>query len=270
MQQVLFMNPASAILWSAGIVFLLVRAEGRPWRSLGWAFAILLALIVFGGKSRPDRIAGAYPIAFAAGAVVWERASERATRRWLRWALPALLVLPAAALAPLSYPILPPESLARYAEKTGVVPQVEAGEGKKSRLPQWMADRLEWREFAEEIATIVDAELTPDERAHAVILVPSYGHAGALEYYGRGRGLPPVVGTQNSCADWAPVDRRVDVVVAVEYGRGSLGDAFEEIRQVGVTHTTFGMPWRDGLPISIARNPKRSFWESFARLRHYV
>ena len=150
------------------------------------------------------------------------------------------------------------------------MPQVEAGEGKKSLLPQWMADRLEWREFAEQIAAIVGAELTADERAHAVILVPSYGHAGALEYYGRGRGLPPVLGTQNSCADWAPADLRVDVVVAVEYGRRTLGEVFEEIRQVDVTHTTYGMPWRDGLSISIARKPKRSFWEVWDRLRHYV
>jgi 4-amino-4-deoxy-L-arabinose transferase-like glycosyltransferase len=269
-QQILFMNPAAVLLWPAGIVFLLSRAQGRPWRFLGCAFALLLALVVLGGKSRPDRIAGAYPIAFASGCVLWERASERTSWRWLRWALPVLLVVPAAALAPLSFPILSPESLARYAERTGLVPQVESGEGKKSRLPQWMADRLEWREFAEQIATIVERELTPAERAHAVILVPSYGHAGALEYYGRGRGLPPVVGTQNSCADWAPEGLQVDVVVAVEYGPRSLGDAFEEIRQVDVTHTTFGTPWRDGLPISIARRPTRSFWEAWRRLRHYV
>jgi len=267
LQQALFLNPANVVVWCAGIGFLLFRAEGRPWRPLGWAFVLLLALIVLGQKSRPDRIAGAYPIAFAAGAVACERAS--ASRRWLRWALASLVLLLAAAFAPLTFPVLSPERLARYAEATGVVPQVEAGEGKRSRIPQWMADRLEWREFAVQIAELVDAELSPEERAHAVILVPSYGHAGALEHYGRGRGLPPVVGTQNSCADWASTNQRVDVVVSVAYGSGSLAEAFGNIRQVDVTRIVYGTPWRDGLPIFVAREPKRSFWEIWPRLRHY-
>jgi hypothetical protein len=102
-----------------------------------------------------------------------------------------------------------------------------------------------------------------------VILVPSYGHAGALEYYGRGRGLPPVAGTQNSCFHWAPTGSPAEVVVSVEYGPRSLADVFAEIEQVGFTRTTYGTPWRNGLPIYVARRPKRSLWEVWERLRHY-
>jgi 4-amino-4-deoxy-L-arabinose transferase-like glycosyltransferase len=143
LQQILFMNPVNVLVWVAGIVYLLFCREGRPWRHMGWAFVVLLALIIVSRKSRPDRIAGAYPIALAAGAVVWERISAHAGWTWIRAVLPAALLVAAAALAPLTFPVLPPEALAKYAEKSGIVPQVEAGEGKKSRLPQWMADRFD-------------------------------------------------------------------------------------------------------------------------------
>lgn len=267
-QQVLFMNPAAALVWVAGAGSLLFGARGRPWRHLGWLFLALLVLIVASQKSRPDRIAGAYPVALAAGAVVWEAVAAARRMAWVRWALPALLVVAGAALAPLAYPVLPPAQLADYAQKTGIVPQIEAGEGKRGALPQWMADRFDWQEFVDQVAGIVDGELTADERARAVILVPSYGHAGALELLGRGLDLPPVAGTQNSYHDWAPIDAPVDVLVAVSYSE-SLGQLYGRVDEVARTSVTWGTPWRDDLPIVVAREPRATIWDYWDQLRHY-
>ena len=268
LQQTLFMNPVSALVWGAGALYLLFARETARWRHLGWLFVVLLGLIVVSQKSRPDRIAGVYPIALAAGAAWWDQ-TTRERCRWARRALPAGMLLFAALLAPIALPILPPEALAEFARRSGIVPQVEAGEGKAGALPQWMADRLDWPEFVDEMERVVLEELTPAERRRAILLVPSYGHAGALEYYGRGRDLPPVAARQNSYFHWAPKQAAADVVVSVGFGPRSLEDLFERIEPVGETRTTWGTPWRNGLPIHVARAPKRPFWDAWDRFRHY-
>lgn len=47
--------------------------------------------------------------------------------------------------------------------------------------------------------------LSLEERNRAIVLVPSYGQAGALELLGRGRNLPPVSATQNNYHHRRPV-----------------------------------------------------------------
>ena len=64
--QVLFMNPVLAPLWLAGLGFYLLGRDGRRWRAIGAAFASLFALLLLVPTSRPDRIAGAYPMLLAA------------------------------------------------------------------------------------------------------------------------------------------------------------------------------------------------------------
>jgi hypothetical protein len=269
LQQVLFMNPAGVLVWGAGVAFFLGTARGRPWRHLGWLFVTIFILFVAAQKSRPDRIAAAYPLVFAGGAVLWEQVTSPAGRRWVRIALPGLLVAFALVFAPIAIPLLPPDQLASYSVALGVVPQIERGEGKAGQLPQWMADRFEWKEFVDEIEQVVAAELTPEEHAQALILVPSYGHAGAVEYYGRGRKLPPVAGTQNTYHLWGPGDSTAEVLISVAYPQETLDALYEEIEQVGSTSCRHCPPWRDGLGIWVARGPKRPFKDAWEHFKHY-
>ncbi|HXI04397.1 MAG TPA: glycosyltransferase family 39 protein, partial [Candidatus Saccharimonadales bacterium] len=138
-QQVLFMNPAALPVWIAGAFFLLATRRGRPYRHLGWSFVVLFVILLAGRQSRPDRIAGAYTILFAAGGVLIEEISTGRGWRWLRLAIPAALIVFGAALAPISLPLLPPAMASAYAARLGIVPQIEKGEGKRSQLPQWLA-----------------------------------------------------------------------------------------------------------------------------------
>ena len=267
--QVLLMGPGSLPIWIAGLFFCLRSRAGRPYRFLGWMFVALLLLMVVGQKSRPDRIAGAYPVIFAAGGAWWSTAVARRALRWARWALPALLALFALLLAPLSLPLLPPEQLARYSAATGIVPQIEAGAGKVSELPQWFADRFGWQELVDEVAEVV-AGLEPGESERALILVPSYGHAGALELLGADRGLPRVASPQNTYHLWGVGEEAIDVVVSVGFGPESLSELFDEVEQVSVYRCGYCMSWRDNMPIYVARGPKVRFQEAWPRFKHYV
>jgi 4-amino-4-deoxy-L-arabinose transferase-like glycosyltransferase len=268
LDQVLLMGPASLPLWIAGLFFCFRTPAGRPYRLLGWMFVALLALMVVGQKSRPDRIAGAYPMIFAAGGAWWSAVVERPDLRWARWALPALLVIFGLLLAPMSLPILPPERLARYSAAAGIVPTLEAGAGKVSALPQWFADRFGWEELVDEVAAVVDG-LEPGERERALILVPSYGHAGALELLGAARGLPRVASPQNTYHLWGVGEGAIEVIVAVGFGQ-PLSDLFDEVEQVSVYRCGYCMSWRDNMPIYLARGPKVRFQDVWHRFRHYV
>ena len=211
-QQILAMNPGAMPVWLAGVAFFLFTGRGRQYRHLGWTYALLLALMLVGQKSRPDRIAEAYIILFSAGGVLLGELSRPPGRRWLRIAMPSVLLLFGAALAPVGLPLLPPDMMAGYTAALGIVPPIEKGEEKNTQLPQWFADRLGWEELVDDVAAVA-GEMSPLERRSAVIIVPSYGQAGAIELLGRGRELPPVYATQNSFWHWGPPDEPVETAI---------------------------------------------------------
>jgi hypothetical protein len=171
---------------------------------------------------------------------------------------------------PLAVPLLPPETLARYAAATGLVPQIESGEGKASQLPQWLADRFGWREFVADVESAAQS-LTAEERAEAVIVVPSYGHAGALELFGS-PDLPPVISPQNTYYLWGVelLSRRgFQGGLAVGMGREGLQEYYEQVDLVGVHRCTQCMPWRSELSIYRVRGPRAPMAKIWPRFKHY-
>ena len=277
-QQVLSLNPATLPVWLAGLVFFLAARRGRPYRHLGWIYVALLGLMLIGGKSRPDRICAAYTVLFAGGGVLLESALQGPRGRWLRLALPAVLLLFGALLAPLSLPLLPPQSTASYAATLGVVPQIEKGEGKRSQLPQWLADRRGWEQLVDDVEAVIRT-LEPAERRRVVVLAASYGQAAPIEFLGRNRGLPPVYSPHNSYFSWGPPPDSADLAIVVGFGvTGAAGELapedplprlFEEIELAAVHDCNWCMPWRNRMPIWLARGRKRPFRQMWPELRLY-
>ncbi len=265
--QILFMNPATLPIWAAGVVFFLGR-RGRQFHFLGWSFVGLLALLLIAQKSRPDRIIGAYPVMLAAGAVWWDLRCRMPGFGWARWALPVALILGGAVLAPLAMPVLPPPQLASYSATLGIVPQVELGAGKVSELPQWFADRLGWPELVDEVAAAAD-RLTSEERARAVIAVPSYGHAGALELLGRDRDLPRVVSGHNTYHLWGPGEQEPEALITVGFDPQSLSGLFDDFEQVSTYRCEGCMSWRKDAPIYVVRGRKASVLDAWSDFKHF-
>src|SRR5262245_9789077 len=76
-EQVLVLNPLAAPVWIAGLGFLLFARAAARWRALGWAYLVVLVLIVAGG-GKAYYLAPIYPLLFAAGGVACERGLGRA------------------------------------------------------------------------------------------------------------------------------------------------------------------------------------------------
>jgi len=269
-QQILFYNPGAFPLTVAGLAFLLITRRGRRYRAVGWVCGALLLMMVFSNKSRPDRIAAMYPTLFAAGAVSIELLAQRARLAWIKPASILLVLLAGLVFLPLAVPLLPPDAAGRYAAATGVVPQIERGEGKASQLPQWLADRFGWEEFVADVEAAA-RDLTPEQRSRSVIVVPSYGHAGALELFGSAD-LPPVMSTQNTYYLWGLellAQRRVEGGIAVDFGADGLREIYAQVTFAGLHRCTYCMPWRAELPIFRVANPRVPLAEVWPRLKHY-
>jgi hypothetical protein len=132
-----------------------------------------------------------------------------------------------------------------------------------------MADRLGWEQFVGDVEEAAH-EIDPSERANSIIVVPSYGQAGALELLGRGRGLPPVYAGQNSYSHWGPPPGSVDVaIITGPFSVEMVQQLFDVVMLAGVHDCEWCMPWRDQTPIWIARGPKVPLRDVWPMLRHY-
>jgi hypothetical protein len=265
-QQAVFMGPGTLPVWLAGLAWLLRRKVTVDLRHVAITYVILLGLLMASGQSRPDRAVGVCPMLFAAGGVVIE--SLAAGRRWIRLALPAWMVAWGLLLLPVGVPVLPPDQLASYATALGVVPQLERGEGKRSALPQWFADRLGWPALVDDVAAVRD-RLSPDERREVMFFAPSYGQAGALEWLGETRGLTPVYSTHNSYRLWGPPLRDPAVAIVIGERREELEQLFERVDLALRHECGLCMPWRNHMPIWVVRGSRVSIRDHWQEWRDY-
>jgi hypothetical protein len=264
LDQILFANPLALPLWIAGLIYLCVAQETRRYRFLGWAYLILLSVMVVSQSSRPDRIGAMYTVLFAAGAVAIEKLRRPPALRLVSYLMIVMLVGGAIVLAPVFTPLLPPPMLKNYLSTIGFSFSAERGKMNEP-IPQWLADRIGWWELAMDVAQVYHS-LTSEEQRNTVLVSTNYGEAGALELYGAELGLPRVYATHNSYHLWGPPSDSIKTYVAVFVDRADIANRFESVVEAAVhTCEECTRPQRR-IPIYIARGPKFSMakeWEKF-------
>jgi hypothetical protein len=264
--QVLFANPIGVPLWVAGFGFFLL-ADGRKYRFLAWMALALLLLMMLARSSRPDRISAMYSALYAGGAVAFDRIRSPGLRRNAWATAVTALVLGGLVLLPMSAPVLPPPVLRSYLAALGVRFDIERGKMNEP-LPQWLADRLGWRELAVKVAEVYRS-LPPEEQRTTVLFSSSYGGAGALELYGPGLGLPPVFSTHNSFHDWGPPSDAMRTYIGVQVAREDLEGRFESVVEAGVVTCELCTRPQRRIPILVARGPRFSVTQEWPRFRNY-
>jgi hypothetical protein len=265
-RQIVIQNPATLLIWASGILFFLASPRGRRFRPLGWLFLTVLALAMIGGQSRTDRIAGAFPVVFAGGAVLLEatRRSDagRLRRIWNTYTLPSLMLAIGLAASTLFLPILPPDVLMNHPLNQGddFRPQVGA-----KRLPYILGNRTHWKSLVAEVEGVYRG-LDPKQRDEAIILTDYFGHAGAIEYYRREPERPPVYSIHTNYFLWGPPDGSPDPVIAIGIDETFLRANFESVSVEATFRCTYCPPWQDELPIHVASSPRRPISELWREL----
>jgi hypothetical protein len=269
-QQVLLMNPLAAPVWASGLLWLLFA---RRFRLLGLAAAVVFALLTALG-SKPYYLSPLFPLLFAAGGTAIEAGLARlpspAWRRGLGGGLALLVVASGAALAPLTLPVLSPESFSRYSQALGIAPA--SGERHATAaLPQHFADMHGWDALVAEVARVWSS-LSPEERRRTGVFVQNYGEAGAIDVLGRGEGLPRASSGHNNYFLWgpqAPADEPVESLVIVGGREDDHRAACAELERAGEVRCGLCMPYEDRQPVYLCRGLRAPAAELWPRVKHF-
>jgi hypothetical protein len=262
--QLLLLHPLFAPLWLTGLGALLFSRALRPYRALGLGYVLLLGLYIL-LRAKAYYMGPAYPMLFAAGAGVMERA--------LRGALPRAAVLAVvaaggAALMPSVLPVLSEERFIAYQRVLGLeAPRTERH--RMGALPQHFADQHGWRELVAAVAQVY-RRLPAEEQARTVIYTQNYGEAGAIDWLGREQGLPPARSGHNHYFLWGPGD--VEPLVLLIIG-GKAEDHARVCAQVELAArmppNPYVMPYEDELPLYLCRGLQEPLATLWPRVKHY-
>jgi hypothetical protein len=167
---------------------------------------------------------------FAAGAVAFEQITQQRWR-WSRAGYAVLVVAAGAVLAPMSVPMLSPETYIRYQKAIGLEPP-RAENQNTGPLPQYFADEFGWEEMVREVARVYHS-LPPEEQARTAIFGNGYGEAGAIDYFGPKYGLPKAICPHQSYWYWGPRNYTGDIMIVLgSDGRGDR-EHFKSVEAVG-------------------------------------
>jgi len=258
-------GPVAAALALAGLGWLLLGRDARPFRALGWSVLVVLAVFVV-SVSKPYYFSPAYALLFPAAGVALERWTSR---RLTRTARATVLLLAASILfaAPLAKPLLAVDDYVRYARALGEEPGTDEHH-ELGRLPQFFADMHGWRELAEDVAEVL-ATLPAGERERACVYGNNYGEAGAIDFFGPALGLPPAISGHNSYWLWGPGECTGEVVLILGGRRDNHLRAFRSVEAAAVHRCVDCMPYENDLTIWVARGIRQPIGELWDRVRHY-
>ncbi len=263
LEQVVNLHPLTMLVWGVGLIALLVDRRLRPYRGLAIVYLTVAAILIVNSTSRAVYLLPAYPPLIAAGAALWERLLTGGAARV--GAIAALLLAGASSL-PLAVPVLSTDAYVRYTRAVGMAPSAEEKQA-LGRLPQFFADRQGWEALVAQVATAWD-RLSPDERASAAVFTGNYGEAGAIELYGRPRGMVAISGHNNYWL-WGPQGRSGSVLIVLTRNPQRLEQQFESVQQVAETDCGDCMPYENHVGIYICRRLRTPLPQLWAALKHY-
>jgi hypothetical protein len=237
----MMLAPVSALIWIAGLGYLLFHSDGKRYRVLGVAYLFFLA-IMMALHGKDYYLAPVYPMLFAAGAACWEKvANVHPSLTWLKFAVPGVITALGLVAIPIVLPVLPVEKIIPYREALGLkMSRTETS--MVGPLPQYFGDEFGWEEMVQTVAGVYNA-LPPDERAKTAILAGNYGEAGAIDFFGPKYGLPASISAHQNYYLWGYRDYDGSNLIMLEW---KLEDAQYWCRNVEVGPAIapqWGMGW---------------------------
>ena len=252
----------------AGLYFYFRSDVGRRFSVLGVTFLVLLVLFtVTNGK--PYFFMGAYPFAFAGGAILIERASRRWKPAWPTYL--SGIVLIGVVLAPAYAPVLPPQTYSTYYGGFGAIANGAVAQGNVGVFPQYLGDRFGWSTMTATVAQVYGS-LNATEKSQACIITSNYGEASALIVLGKSYDLPPVISGNNNFYIWGPGNCTGSVLIIVRSSTSSLGSArgfFSNVYLAANITCMYCMPEENHASVLIATGLNQSLFSLWPMVKHF-
>jgi hypothetical protein len=269
LNQLLFMSPSTFLVWFPGMIFLLFSPKTKEFKFLGILFLALFLMMMLSGTSRPDRLAFAYPAAFAGGAFFFESFILKYNLRWLKAVLVVLLYVGLAISLPLILPYFSYQDAAAYTKFFGFNTELE--KGNKPLIPQLIVDRIGWEE---KFKLVLNAymSLNNKEKKETIIAAGNYGQAGSIELFGKKYNFPPVVCAHNTYYLWSKDKLNGNIVLHLgrDHDLNGLKDRFESVVEYpGMYSNPYVTQHENNLVVFICRNPKIPYSEMLEKGKFY-
>lgn len=251
--QIQLTHPFAAPLWLAGLCFYLLAHNGRRYRFLGWTFVLLFAAGIL-SEAKSYYLSPAYPMLFAAGALMLEQFIQSWDWRWLRPATLTFVVLGGACIAPYVLPVLPPETLVKYL-RVMTLREVRPERRAVGALPQLFADMFGWPEKVAAVGRVY-ATLSPQERDRCAIWGSDYGEAAAVDFFGGPYHLPRAISGHQNYYLWGPGDYSGELMLTINIPAEALRPWFRSVELAATVECQYCMPDRVRVPIYLCRGLK--------------
>ncbi len=258
LEQVINMSPLTFPIWLAGLYYFLFHPQGKILRSAGITYLVIL-LISYFTKAKPDLIMPYYAILLAAGCLWLGNLLAGGGKRWLQAAVFLLVVISGLVVLPGARPVLPVKTCIKIYGK--ILPKKDVESHALPNLPQTLADCFGWQEMTRKVAQVYHS-LPAVDRAKACIVTRNYGEAGAIEYYGAKYHLPlPPVSGHLQYYIWGPGKFSGEVVIAVGFSYNDVKVTYQDVREGPILTNPYMMPYEKANPIYVGRKPLKRFQE---------
>jgi hypothetical protein len=267
LQQVLMLNPASLPFWFGGLLFLFLSRHTKNYRTLGWAFVIVIAFfMITHGKDYYS--APAYVMLFAAGGVATERLlAGLKLQAVLRPACFLWLLLAVLPLLPLVLPVLTIEQFIRYQSYLPFdVPKTERSFVGES-LPQYYADEFPWPGMVEAVARVYHS-LTPEEQKRTAIFGNNYGQAAAIDFFGPRYGLPKAISGHQNYFLWGPRNYTGEIVIVLGDVESGAREHFESVTVAATLNNPYAYRY-ENRPVLLCRGLKWNLQTEWSRVKNW-
>jgi Dolichyl-phosphate-mannose-protein mannosyltransferase len=271
-KQILNLQPATLLIWGAGLIWLLHNPLAKNWRWLGLTYLFFLA-VMMALHAKDYYVAPIYPILFAAGGIAWEQRFARRRRVVDNriFAFPILqtaLVVIGILILPLAIPIMQPSTWISYTKAIHLYNSSDNTENLSSGpLPQFYADRFGWQEEVDQVSRIYHS-LSPEDQAKVGIYGSNYGEASAINFLGRG--LPTAISGHNSYWLWGPRGATGDVMIVINGATPEeMHEFYDSVQIAGRMDNPFSMPY-ERRNIYLVRGRRKNVLEDWLSFKHYI
>ncbi len=256
--QLALMSFLNVPIFLIGLYFYLRSSEGGELRAFGLAY-ILLYVFMTVLDMKPYYLAPVYPALYAGGAIMIEKSSI-SRKRVFRWfgSRPyiATLAVVASLLAPIAMPILPPQT---------VINSYGVSDYQSSPLP----DRYGWSGLVSNLSVAYDA-LPAGLKSQACIFTSNYGEASAVNFLGRGLGLPEAISGHNNYYVWGPGACSGKVLLTMGISQSTMQRAYGNVTLLTTNKCSYCISYEEVLPIYLCINPNfTSLAALWSGVRHY-
>lgn len=165
-------------------------------------------------------------------------------------------------------PVLSPETLSDYLNRTGLQPQAQE-RSRVASLPQHFADRFGWEELAAAVSKHFQ-RLPEAVQQDIVVYGDNYGEAGAINYFRKQYPLPPAVSGHNNYYLWGPGSISGEHLLVIAGDREELEQAYENVVLLEHFTAPYIMPYENNIPIYYCSGLKVNFETLWPTTKHFI